>query len=351
MLEETERHLLAESKAALRRGDRVLARRIAQQVLADNHNALEAWLILAGISSPNASLAYLEIARSLAPDNPRVKAALTWARQRTGLPVSESDSDVTREIRRFRPQTAVQVRPPITTETHRPVWVWSLVFIVILTAVLLGLDFVPLMSVRAVDQAAPIRVDSLEKPSLTPTATHTPTNTPTSTPTSTPTNTPTPTPTFTPTYTPTNTPTSTPTSTWTPTPRPTQTQAPVIPPVTDLDERWIDIDLSEQRLYAYDGQTLVGSFIVSTGTAYTPTPVGRFAVWTKLRYTDMAGPGYYLPDVPYTMYFYKDYGIHGTYWHDNFGTPMSHGCVNMITEDAAWLFDWSYVGIVVNVHN
>ena len=95
---------------------------------------------------------------------------------------------------------------------------------------------------------------------------------------------------------------------------------------------------------------MVRSFLVSTGTAAHPTPVGRFSVWIKLRYDDMSGPGYYLPDVPYTMYFYSDYGIHGTYWHSNFGTPMSHGCVNMVTEEAGWLFDWSYVGIPVVVH-
>jgi len=59
---------------------------------------------------------------------------------------------------------------------------------------------------------------------------------------------------------------------------------------------------------------------------------------------------YYLPDVPYTMYFYDGYGIHGTYWHDNFGTPMSHGCVNMRTSEAAWLFDFADVGTLVNVH-
>jgi lipoprotein-anchoring transpeptidase ErfK/SrfK len=116
------------------------------------------------------------------------------------------------------------------------------------------------------------------------------------------------------------------------------------------DEKWIDVDLSSQMLYAYEGDTIVRSFLVSTGTYLHPTVVGQFAVWTKLRYTDMSGPGYYLPDVPYTMYFYQGYGIHGTYWHDNFGTPMSHGCVNMRTEEAGWLFNWAYVGILVNVH-
>jgi lipoprotein-anchoring transpeptidase ErfK/SrfK len=64
----------------------------------------------------------------------------------------------------------------------------------------------------------------------------------------------------------------------------------------------------------------------------------------------MAGPGYYLPNVPYVMYFFQGYGIHGTYWHNNFGTPMSHGCVNLTIEDSAWIFDFASVGTVVFVH-
>jgi len=103
-------------------------------------------------------------------------------------------------------------------------------------------------------------------------------------------------------------------------------------------------------LYAYDGDTLMGSFLVSTGTSAHPTVTGTFSVYVKYLYTDMSGPGYYLPDVPYTMYFYSGYGIHGTYWHNNFGHPMSHGCVNMRTSDAGWIFDFSEVGTPVVVH-
>jgi lipoprotein-anchoring transpeptidase ErfK/SrfK len=50
------------------------------------------------------------------------------------------------------------------------------------------------------------------------------------------------------------------------------------------------------------------------------------------------------------MYFYEDYALHGAYWHNNFGTPMSHGCVNMNVADAGWIFDWAPVGTLVNVH-
>jgi hypothetical protein len=79
-----------------------------------------------------------------------------------------------------------------------------------------------------------------------------------------------------------------------------------------------------------------------------PSPVNTASV--KYEYTDMSGPGYYLTNVPYTMYFYDGYGLHGTYWHNNFGTPMSHGCVNLRTEDAQWLFEFASVGTPVNVH-
>jgi lipoprotein-anchoring transpeptidase ErfK/SrfK len=138
----------------------------------------------------------------------------------------------------------------------------------------------------------------------------------------------------------------------TPTPEFTEpTVAPYVPPqVADSGEHWIDVDLSQQRLNAYAGDTIMNSFVVSTGTWQTPTVTGKFKVWIKVRSQAMSGPGYYLPDVPYVMYFYKDYGLHGTYWHNNFGTPMSHGCVNLTIPDAEWLYNFSSVGTVVNVH-
>jgi lipoprotein-anchoring transpeptidase ErfK/SrfK len=89
---------------------------------------------------------------------------------------------------------------------------------------------------------------------------------------------------------------------------------------------------------------------VSTGLPSTPTPTGQFRIWIKLRYDDMSGPDYYLEDVPYVMYFYQGYGFHGTFWHTNFGHQMSHGCVNLPTEEAGWLFEFADIGTLVNVH-
>ncbi len=112
------------------------------------------------------------------------------------------------------------------------------------------------------------------------------------------------------------------------------------------EERWIDIDLTTQRLRAFEGDRLVYEFPISSGK-WGRTPTGEFRVWIKLRYTLMQGGSkelntyYYLPNVPFTQYYDRGYGLHGTYWHNNFGHPMSHGCINMRTSDAETLFYWT----------
>lgn len=116
------------------------------------------------------------------------------------------------------------------------------------------------------------------------------------------------------------------------------------------NERWIDVNLSQQQIYAYEGDVVVNSFTVSTGLPDTPTVTGEYRIYVKVPLQDMSGPGYYLRDVPWVMFFYEDYGFHGTYWHHNFGTPMSRGCVNLSMDDAAWLYDWASVGTRVSIH-
>jgi len=122
------------------------------------------------------------------------------------------------------------------------------------------------------------------------------------------------------------------------------------------EAKWIDVDISEQRIRAYAGNQVVYTALVSTGREPNPTVIGQYRIWIKLRYDDMEGGSkekgdyYYLEDVPYVMYFYQGYGIHGTYWHNNFGTPMSHGCVNLTIADAAWFYNWAEVGTLVNTH-
>ena len=113
---------------------------------------------------------------------------------------------------------------------------------------------------------------------------------------------------------------------------------------------WIEVDLTSQMLYAYQGRQLIGAFLVSTGVKKHQTVTGTYKIYAKYPKYTMEGPGYFLEDVPYSMFFYKGYALHGTYWHNNFGRPMSHGCVNMITNEAAWLYDKAPVGTYVVVH-
>lgn len=119
------------------------------------------------------------------------------------------------------------------------------------------------------------------------------------------------------------------------------------PPETDGRE--IYVVLSEQKVYAIEDGLTIKEFVVSTGTDKYPTVTGRYEIYVKYRYDDMEGPGYNLKDVPYVMYFFQGYGLHGTYWHNNFGVPMSHGCVNLTIAEAEWLFEWASVGTPVIV--
>lgn len=116
-------------------------------------------------------------------------------------------------------------------------------------------------------------------------------------------------------------------------------------PNVGVNERWLRIDLSEQMVFAYEGQRSVATFLSSTGMARTPTVTGLFRVRMKVSEQTMSGGegayAYNLPGVQWVMYFHSGYGLHGTYWHNNFGTPMSHGCVNLSNDNAKWLFDWA----------
>ncbi len=349
------------------------ARRWAMLAASLNPDLETPWLILASISKPHASLAYFQRALEINPTSPKAKKGVHWALQKIRAENRPPEISSTQPLGITnplpRPQPVEQVEPTHNMQTWRAVdhtsqsrifpgdtahrvkkanlsipLILSWVGVVLAVCVGISLWFgLPLQwTVFASSSSAVRPVDAFFKPSLTAssTATSTPTNT----------STPSPTPSFTPTNTPTNTPTST------PTPPPTHTLRPIVveqaekPVSVGKGERWIDVNLSEQRTYAYEGDQIVNSFIVSTGTWQHPTVTGQFSVYVKYRSAPMRGPGYYLPGVPYIMYFYKGYGLHGTYWHNNFGTPMSHGCINLRTEDAAWLFNWASVGTLVNIH-
>ena len=112
-------------------------------------------------------------------------------------------------------------------------------------------------------------------------------------------------------------------------------------------ERWIEVNLSEQVAIAYEGAVPVRVFVISSGVGSSPTVTGTFRIWVKITMQDMrggsraAGDSYHVTEVKHVQYFHEDYAFHGTYWHSNYGTPMSRGCINMTEEDAEWLFEWA----------
>jgi hypothetical protein len=130
------------------------------------------------------------------------------------------------------------------------------------------------------------------------------------------------------------------------------------PDAPECAAKWIEVDLSRQYLRAWEYNTVVFGQYVSTGTWKHPTPTGYYSVFAKVSAQRMTnGPTappedfYDLPNVPWVSYFRQGgYTIHGTYWHSNFGHPMSHGCVNMTTPGAKWIFDWVGYGTPVWIH-
>ncbi len=124
--------------------------------------------------------------------------------------------------------------------------------------------------------------------------------------------------------------------------------------------RWIEVDLFEQTLAAYEGERMIYATLISSGrSGSTWTDSGLFRIWLKVHAGKMSNPDshdgsptwYYLEDVPWTLYFNGATALHAAYWHDAFGFTRSHGCVNLAPRDAEWLFNWTSVGNPVWVHN
>jgi lipoprotein-anchoring transpeptidase ErfK/SrfK len=122
----------------------------------------------------------------------------------------------------------------------------------------------------------------------------------------------------------------------------------------------IIVDRTEQKLYAYDGDTLFMEIPISTGLELTPTPRGVFTIFKKTPSRYMQGPlpnladqqSYDLPGVPWNLYFTEGGAvIHGAYWHDSFGNKYSHGCVNLSPENAHSLYSWAELGTTVTVRD
>ncbi len=324
--------VIQHAKKALQRGEKTNARRLAEQAITLDPDREEPWLILAAIGSPKASVVYLNNALEINPNSTYARQGMHWAIKRL-----RDSQDLPKPHRSI---ISSAIKPDSFARSRQAFLPWLVVFSLLVFGVIYWF-FTPRLSFALSPRSAiQLAEAGIQKSTYTPS----------------PTSTYTPTPTFT--HTPTNTPIPTSTSTLTETPLPTEPPrasnknkgSVSLPSSVGKGEFWIDVDLTNQRVHVYQGKNLLNSFLTSTGTWRYPTVTGQYKIYVKYRYAHMSGPGYFLPNVPYVMYFYKGYGIHGTYWHNNFGTPMSHGCVNLRTDDAGWVFNRASVGTVVNIH-
>lgn len=348
--------LIELARQAMRRGDKQQARQYLHQAARLDGDNFMIWLWLASVApTPRATLEYVQRAEQLNPNDPRVHEARQWAEKRLQtaspqpLPATEFIED---DKQKGKVPTAVIAGSLII--------VFIIIAALVMTLLSLDRDSAVVRQNRPVVNEGIAAIPTAQIEPGRADANHLAVET---------TNTPKPfipakdisaqsgdqaRPTWTITPTPTNTPTPTPT--WVPTfvsnggkeysTRPFGIEA---------DEKWIDVDLSAQTLTAYIGNDAVFSTYISSGTYDYPTVTGQFRIWLAYESQTMDGRllgyDYYLEDVPYVMYFYHDYALHGTFWHNNFGTPMSHGCVNMSTADAGWIYSWASIGTLVNVHN
>lgn len=354
-------HRLEAVRQAVKNGRIAHARHLLYQILQDNPENFQAWLWLA-YTAPNikASKGYIDHAAKLKPNHPAIAKAKGWlAKKETA-------------VANTTPATAPSpTQHPASTRYEKALTVALAVLLVVLLAGTAVLGWTQLFPNRNAPQPA---LAAQASPPATPTTNLSPTAvSPTTEPTAVATPTPTPTahnPLAKPVQSASSTQNS-PRPTWTVTPTPTNTPTPtptLMPTVVGLNaiwnsvrpldvgpnERWIDVDLSSQTLTAYEGDTAVFTTKVSSGLPGFPTVTGQFRIWYRTTSQTMDGRrlgyDYYLENVPHVMYFFEDYAIHGAYWHNNFGQPMSHGCVNVSLPDAKWLYEFATLGTVVNVH-
>jgi lipoprotein-anchoring transpeptidase ErfK/SrfK len=115
-------------------------------------------------------------------------------------------------------------------------------------------------------------------------------------------------------------------------------------------DRWIDVDVKQQLLIAYQGRSPRYATLISSGrsTEASRTPQGVFRLWAKLDYTDMddiertdVPQNYSIQDVPWVQFFKGSYGFHAAFWHNDFGRRRSHGCINLAPADARYLFQFT----------
>ena len=357
--------LVQRARAAIEAGEKQKARHLLQQAVAQQPDDFAIWLWLASVApSPVASMEYVQRAEALNPTHPTVVKAKAWAQRRldkTNVPPPL----VATNGRSPSPTTSTT---PATSPTRSRWPLWAAVGLLLLLLLGAAGFFLANGAQQAETAVLPPATSqpTIEATVVAPTTEPTETAVP-------PTSSPTPVPTERPErLLAKNVSDGQPRVAWTATPLPTNTPTPTptpIPTVVGVEvsnwvgkrpfgvgdsERWIDVNLSTQSLNAFEGDSLVYSALVSSGLPSFPTVTGQFRTWIKYESQTMDGRllgyDYYLEGVPYVMYFYEDYAIHGAYWHNNFGHPMSHGCVNVSIPDSQWLFNWAPLGTLVNVH-
>lgn len=323
------RQAIEKAKQAVKEGDRGLANRWAEYAADLAPEREGAWLILGEFSDLGRQVECYTKALEINPQNQDTHKKL-------GKALKELRGVQARQKQRLSPQILLGV--PFKSTIRRKTSLKAAFMLVIVTASLGmvawgGISTIPEL-VDAAVALSPTETPAENLASRANPITPTPTATATATPTPTITPTPSPTPTLTP---------LPPTAT----PRPAAGKRPWH--VGD-HEFWIEINLSTQQLIAREGDKVLNTFWISSGLWGTPTVTGSFQVYHMVDSQTMAGPDYYLPNVPYVMYFYEDYAVHGAYWHSNFGNPMSHGCVNMSNSDAGWIYQFAKIGTWVIIH-
>lgn len=380
------REYTAKAREALQRGDKESAWQMGKRAARAAPEMEDVWLVLtASAPDPQQAVAYAQKALEIHPESARARRGLAWAlaqAKRTGAVNILAEQSITRSLQASRTDVTVSLpkrvyqgtssAPQFKINGRNRLYLGLLVGTVCLIVGFVALFALinPALASIVNDVSAPVPTQEnlwapadIAKPTVTPIDVSAFAPQLADAPASGPSDAPTSVPTDIPTLAATEAPTVTPEATETPdtlvmeivSDDSTSQSAPPFEeqaqyPAEGNGERWIDVNLSEQRVYAYEGDVVVNSFLASTGVAQTPTVTGKYKIYVKVRVQDMSGPGYYLRDVPWVMFFYDEYGFHGTYWHNNFGTPMSRGCVNLTIDDAAWLFNWASVGTVVNVH-
>lgn len=391
--------LLKEAQAALQAGDRRRALGLLKQAHQQAPGDYRVWLLLAQVApDPQKQADCIRRAQQLAPEATAVQKAVAWL-ERAPTPTPPPLAKPT-------PQPAKQLTPQPTQPTPKPqrrpaLWLGMTTAVVMLVALVLGVGWwwgggsLPLMAQTTPSETVYTAVGQQVNPTATPLALVQASVEPTATPSPTSSPTPTATPLFDlpdsftqPLVTATavnlvmadvdtavyakpislRTEGDAPRPTWTATPIPTNTPiptptimptfiaegGPIMPAAIRPGEKWIDVNLTTQTLRAYEGDKLVLESIISSGRSPYYTVTGQFRIYLRYDTQTMDGRSlgfdYVTPNVPHVQYFYGNFALHGAFWHNDFGTPVSHGCVNLNLTDAAWLYEWADYGTLVNVH-